>query len=76
MVRFPLSRSRGPPGYLRQNAGVNSTSTLKISRRPTSIAAMQIQVCMSVRLAKIMHRPDGSEAWAGVVDGGDDGAER
>ena len=30
--------------YLRQNAGVKRTSTLKISRRPTSMAAVQIQV--------------------------------
>jgi len=34
--------------YLRQNAGVKSTRTLKISSRPTSIAAVQIQVCVCV----------------------------
>ncbi len=30
--------------YLRQNVGVNSTRTLKISNRPSSIASVQIQV--------------------------------
>ncbi len=35
-------------GYLRQNAGVNSTSTLKISSRPRNMAAMQTQVWKSL----------------------------
>jgi hypothetical protein len=47
-ARRSLSRS-GARAYLRQNAGVNSTITLKISRRPSSIAMVQIQVCRSLR---------------------------
>ena len=47
------SDERSPPVrrdalYLRQNAGVNSTMTLKISSRPSSMAAVQIHVCAAV----------------------------
>lgn len=42
---WPSPHARRPcAGYFRQNAGVNSTSTLKISRRPRSIASEQIHV--------------------------------
>ena len=35
--------------YFRQNAAVKSTSTLKISRRPSSMATVQTHVCVSER---------------------------
>jgi len=52
-VRGSSSDERSPAvrrdeRYLRQNAGVNSTITLKISSRPSSMAAVQIQVCVAV----------------------------
>lgn len=37
--------------HLRQNAGVNTTISVKSSRRPRSMAKLQIHVCVSVRLA-------------------------
>jgi hypothetical protein len=38
------SQQRRLRRYLRQKAGVNSTSTLKISRRPRTMASVQTQV--------------------------------
>src|SRR5690606_12743677 len=56
-------RTGPPPGrgtmalYFLQKAGVKSTRTLKISSRPRSIAAVQIQVCASVRAANVVAGP-------------------
>ena len=42
---------------LRQYAAVKRTNTLNISRRPNSIANVQIQVCASVRPEKLTEGP-------------------
>src|SRR5215469_5612229 len=54
----------GATSYLRQYAGVNSTITLKISSRPSSIAAVHSQVCAAVRQWKLCTAPGGPKPWA------------
>lgn len=56
-VRQDVARLRGEPtkspGHSSQNDGLNSTSTVKISSRPISMAKAAINLASGVMLAKL-----------------------